>query len=63
MGMYERQFRRAFFIKSSIFQRNRGFSQSRIQTFLDPFLTFFIEYTNFHISGLIVDQMTYDFHI
>ena len=64
MGTYERRFRRAFFIKSSIFQRNRRFSQSRIRTFLDPFLTFFfIKYTNFHISGLIVDQMTYHFHI
>ena len=41
MGTYERRFRRAFFIKSSIFQRNRRFSQSRIRTFLDPFLTFF----------------------
>ena len=57
MGTYEHRFRRAFFIKSSIFQRNHRFSQSRIRTFLDPFLTFFfIKYTNFHISGLIVDQ-------
>ena len=64
MGTYERRFRRAFFIKSSIFQRNRRFSQSRIRTFLGPFLTFFfIKYTNFHISGLIVDQMAYHFHI
>ena len=31
MGKYERRFRRAFFIKSSIFQRNRRFSQERSQ--------------------------------
>ena len=45
MGTYERRFRRAFFIKSSIFQRNHRFSQSRIRTFLDPFLTFFLSST------------------
>ena len=31
MGTYERRFRPAFFIKSSIFRRNRRFSQGRSQ--------------------------------
>ena len=64
MGTYERRFRRAFFIKSSIFQRNRRFSQSRIRTFLEPFPTFFLSSTLIStFSGLIVDQMIYNFHI
>ena len=33
------------------------FSSERVLTF------FYQRYTNFHISGLIVDQMTYHFHI
>ena len=34
-----------------------NFSSERVLTF------FYQRYTNFHISGLIVDQMTYHFHI
>ena len=49
-----------FFCLSSLKCANNTSRPRSTQYRFDPF---FIKYTDFHISGLIVDQMTYHFHI
>ena len=49
-----------FFCLSSLKCMNNTSRQRYTQYCFDPC---FIKYTNFHISGLIVDQMTSHFHI
>ena len=50
----------AGFLLSSLKCGNNTSRPRCTQYRFDPF---FIKYTDFHISGLIVDQMTYHFHI
>ena len=49
-----------FFCLSSLKRANNTSRPRCTQYRFDPF---FIKYTDFHISGLIVDQITYHFHI